>query len=161
VTPINVHRHGRVEAIAYVDDADIALVSRWKWQLTPGGYAQACGGKYMHRIILEAQKGQYVDHINRDGLMNVRGNLRIVTQSQNLKNQLRPGRIVGVRLTSSKKTWEASMMTNGKVQYLGRFTNKLDAISARFAAVRSYWSSQALPVPAAIEQLYLNALDVA
>jgi hypothetical protein len=37
----------------------------------------------------------------------------------------------------------------------------LDAISARFAAVRSYWSSQALPVPAAIEQLYLNALDVA
>ncbi len=161
MTPIYVHLHGRVEAVAYVDDADLPLVAHWKWQLHPGGYAQACGGRYMHRIILGAKKGQCVDHINRDGLMNVRSNLRIVTQAQNLKNQLRAGRITGIRLTSSKKSWQVSMMTDGKAQYLGTFSDKHDAIRARLAAARAYWASQSMPVPDAIEQHYLDALAIA
>ena len=160
MTPINIHRQGRVEAIAFIDDADVPLVSRWSWSLNNDGYAQACGGKLMHRIVMGAQRGQLVDHIDHNVLMNVRGNLRFVTHSQNGMNQIRTGKILGLYHARDGK-WEAHIRENGIRRHLGRFPKKHDAIRARLTAVRSYWSSQSLPIPTAIEQLYLNALAAA
>lgn len=41
---------------------------------------------YFHRVILNAKKGQYVDHINGNPLDNRRCNLRLVSNADNCKN---------------------------------------------------------------------------
>lgn len=75
-----------------IDDADYELVARHKWSVAEySGHFYATTGikgktTYMHRLIVQAPAGMYVDHINRNGLDNRRDNLRIVTQSTNLAN---------------------------------------------------------------------------
>jgi hypothetical protein len=63
-------------------------------------YAKACeylewnNGKpkykiwYLHRIVTNAPKGSYVDHINHNTLDNRKSNLRVTTQNINLQNRL-------------------------------------------------------------------------
>jgi hypothetical protein len=78
---------------ALVDREDAHLVAGHLWHLSypyastsmrrPDGKR---GPVAMHRVILDAQPGQYVDHINANGLDNRRSNLRLCTNSQNLAN---------------------------------------------------------------------------
>ena len=82
---------------AIVDDEDHERVSKNKWQLNsrhgvkdPIFYARAKINTkivQMHRVILNAKNGQYIDHINGNGLDNRKCNLRFATRSQNLMNQ--------------------------------------------------------------------------
>lgn len=39
----------------------------------------------LHRLIMGAEKGQIIDHIDGDGLNNTRDNLRFVTQAENAR----------------------------------------------------------------------------
>jgi hypothetical protein len=57
-----------------------------KWHYC-NGYAMNRRVGYMHRLIMSAPTGSYVDHINGDGLDNRRSNLRVCSQSQNLANR--------------------------------------------------------------------------
>ncbi len=83
-----------------VDDDDYEWLSSMKWNLDGHGYAK--NGKFlrrtenrkvriksvwMHRLIMNAQKGQMVDHKNRNRLDNRRENLRFATHSQNQANR--------------------------------------------------------------------------
>jgi len=89
--------------IALVDDKNFEWLNQWKWHIGKSGsgktfYAQRIvyigGGaknpKYkvikMHRLIMNAQKGQQIDHRNGNGLNNQEHNLRFSTASQ--KNQI-------------------------------------------------------------------------
>lgn len=45
--------------------------------------------QYLHRVLMNAKKGQIVDHINHNTLDNKRENLRIVTFAENRKNSLK------------------------------------------------------------------------
>lgn len=45
---------------------------------------------YLHRQIIDAKKGQIVDHINHDSTDNRRENLRFATQSQNTVHSKKP-----------------------------------------------------------------------
>ena len=79
---------------ALVDDADFADLTQWRWRLNSKGYAirrAILDGNAtllcMHREIMNAQPGQFVDHIDRNRLNNTRANLRFVTQQQNLMNR--------------------------------------------------------------------------
>src|SRR5690349_18751373 len=81
-------------AFALVDDADYAFLMQWRWRRNNKGYAirtETIGGKRfvinMHRVIMAAQRGQYVDHIDNDRLNNTRATLRLCTQSQNQANR--------------------------------------------------------------------------
>src|SRR5690606_25266948 len=89
------------EFVAVIDDEDAHLIEGVRWSVfTPRGskthYARAnIGGKivYMHRKIMGAQDGQEIDHIDGNGLVNKRDNMRFVTRSENIRSAHRlPGR---------------------------------------------------------------------
>jgi hypothetical protein len=97
----------------------------------------------MHREIMNAQLGECVDHISRDGLDNRKSNLRICTVSQNGMN--RRGKIggtskfKGVSSPSMTSKWVANIRVNGKNKCLGRFENNVDAAKAYDVAAKEYY----------------------
>ncbi len=101
------------------------------------------GPKYFaHRVIWTMYHGEqpsdYIDHKNHDRSDNRIKNLRVVTNQGNARNQ--PKRkdntsgVTGVCWRKRQKKWEVNIVINGKFIYLGRFTDKADAIAARKAA---------------------------
>lgn len=84
--------------------------------------------KYLHRIIMNAAKGQIVDHINMNKLDNRLVNLRFASKSLNnynrsVTNQL--GR--GVYFDKSGNRFRACISQNGKTLKLGSFKTALEA----------------------------------
>ena len=62
-----------------ISTESLELVIPYTWCMEGTGYVMSrTGGKAvkLHRIITEAQKGDYVDHIDRNPLNNTLGNLR-------------------------------------------------------------------------------------
>jgi hypothetical protein len=77
---------------AKVSDEDYEFLSLFKWHYNDG-YAERkirVDGKQhhvqMHREIMNAKKGEMVDHRDGDGLNNQRENLRLCTHSSNAMN---------------------------------------------------------------------------
>lgn len=91
--------------VALIDEQDIDLISAHNWRFDPGrrshcGYAKGrVNGKttYMHRLIVGAQSGQLVDHVNRNLLDNRRSNLRLATRSNNSTNAVKHPSLTGYR----------------------------------------------------------------
>lgn len=119
-------------AVALIDREDFMWVSWFKWSLISGnGYARrgdVVDGKrrsmYMHREIMRAQQGEYIDHINGNKLDNRKCNLRICTNSQNNfnkpKNKNNTSGYKGVFLSHNKsKPFMAQIVCNRKTIYLG------------------------------------------
>ena len=130
---------------AKVSDEDYKMLSKYPWYITVTPRSMytstSINGKtvYMHRLILDAQKGQEVDHINNDGLDNQRENLRFCTSSQNKANmRLRADNKSGYKgINFDKQTgkWRARIKFNGKEYSLGRHSNLKDAVRARKKAL--------------------------
>lgn len=75
--------------IIHIDAEDYEDLSQFKWHITNLGYVRRTfkgGGEYLHRRLLMAEKGQEIDHINRNKLDNRKANLRICTRSENMQN---------------------------------------------------------------------------
>jgi hypothetical protein len=78
---------------AVIDDEDYYRVSRFKWSYTQNGsngyaiHASNAGRFYLHRFLMNAGKGDLIDHINGDSLDNRRSNLRICDKSVNNRNR--------------------------------------------------------------------------
>ena len=99
-----------------------------------------------HRVIYKMHHGSFdeslhIDHINGDKKDNSIQNLRLVTPSDNHKNQKlsrhnTSGRI-GISWQSARNKWEAYITSGGKLHKLGRFTELKDAIEARAKAEMS------------------------
>ncbi len=125
-----------------VDDGNFSELNKHKWYLSANnGYARRdiydSGSKSivaMHRIIVGAQDGQVVDHINGDTLDNRKENLRICTHAQNLQNSKMPNTnksgYKGVCFHSNTGKWQANIMIGGKAKHLGLFNDKIDAARA-------------------------------
>ena len=83
---------------AKVDDEDYEYLNQWKWYAShcPSGniwYAQRSAynnGKRktikMHRLIIDANKKNVVDHIDGNGLNNTKSNLHECSQRENVIN---------------------------------------------------------------------------
>lgn len=117
-----------------VDDIDYDELSGYKWSVRKRGYVfyarrttSSIGGLkpfwlLMHRVIMNALKGQDVDHRSGDGLDNRRDNLRFCTNSQNQQNRKKikgSSRFKGVSWSKSSKKWQVHITLNKKVYYLG------------------------------------------
>lgn len=85
--------------IVQIDEVDLYLIKAYKWHVSDRGYAVWRGVRggikktiRMHRIIAKTPKGMITDHINHDKLDNRRSNLRICTQSDNMRNKRDQGK---------------------------------------------------------------------
>lgn len=98
----------------------------------------------LHRFLMNAPKGKYVDHINHNTLDNRRSNLRIVSNSTNLRNgNLRKNNKSGhpgVSYDKSRNKWYARIKVMYKEIHLGRFPTIDDAVNARKLAEIKYFS---------------------
>ena len=143
--------------VAIVDDIDYEWLSQWKWQANPSKstfYADRRPGTWpfrkvikMHRIIINAPPGIECDHIDGNGLNNVRSNLRLATHSQNIQNTKR--RIDGVSgykgVTANGNNWKACIKIDGHQFYLGTFKTKEEAARVYDAKARELFGKFARP----------------
>lgn len=129
---------------ALVDPRDYPALARYKWCAARQGhswYAVRTEGNRqlrMHRVIMDAPPGMVVDHIDHDGLNNVRRKLRLCTQEQNARNQ-RPQQgcsspFIGVTWLKQEQKWWARLQKDGRQQSLGLFEDEVKAAQVRDAA---------------------------
>lgn len=81
--------------VAFIDDEDYERINRRNWFASVGLQVRAARMQsrqmvYMHHEVLEVMpwdlNGREVDHIDRNPLNNMKGNLRFVTRSENMRN---------------------------------------------------------------------------
>jgi len=153
--------------IALVDDEDFEELRRHKWHAIKKGkfwYAVRNVGRkriFMHREILDAQPGQFCDHINHDGLDNRRVNLRLCTRAENQWNsRSRPGtsHYKGVSFYRKTDKWRAQVMMAGETYHLGLFEKEEDAACSYDAAAREIFGQFAcVNFPIGQEQAAIKA----
>ncbi len=111
----------------------------YTFSLSKQGYAQAYCKKLrtktpLHRIIINAQNGELVDHINRVRLDNRKSNLRLVTNSQNQWNKRinknNKSGFKGVSFHAKRRKWRAAIAHTSKRIELGLFDTKQEAAIA-------------------------------
>lgn len=126
---------------AMVDDEDFVMLCKHRWQATNNGYARNHLG-FMHRVILKAEKGQSVDHIDGNTLNNTRSNLRFATQSQNMMNKhvaWGKSKYKGVIWNKTNQTWFVRILIDGNRRFIGSFRDEIDAANAyNEAALESF-----------------------
>lgn len=120
-----------------IDPDDLDLVCQYNWHEKPGrntSYVQGAAGNgnrkiKLHRWLLNAPPDKDVDHVNGDGFDNRRGNLRLVTQSQNNANRRKgagcSSKYKGV--CYSRGGWVAHIKYRGGFRNLGRHKSEEDA----------------------------------
>lgn len=138
--------HGK---LAIVDPEDYQNISQYSWYLNDGGYALTNLSSRvhvrMHRLIMNAPEGMFVDHINHDRLDNRKCNLRICTFSENSRNRRKEkgqffSKYLGVsRVLGRQKKWQAGIYLDGKRLNLGKFFTEEEAALARDRATRKYY----------------------
>jgi hypothetical protein len=136
-------------SVALVDSRDISVVagSTWSRSRRANGISYAVARRagrlvYLHRLILAAEKGQIVDHKNRDGLDNRRSNIMVVTKGQNTQNRLLARRLLGVSRTRTGR-WRARIKVDYEEIYLGCFAGPEAAAAAYDDAAQRYFGPDA------------------
>lgn len=138
--------------VALVDDDDFDRVAARHWYASSGRggpiYAITSVGNAkisLHRFILSARPGSYVDHKNRNGLDCRKENLRFCTPSQNSANRvLDPGKTSayrGVRWKPREGMWAAEI---GRRTWLGYFDTEEAAARARDEVARKLYGEFAV-----------------
>lgn len=126
--------------IVLVDDEDYPALNQWKWSFHSGGYAcRIENGKMilMHRFLLKAEDGDYVDHVNGKRWDNRRCNLRVATPQQSAYNTTKTNRngYRGVTFHAGRpKPYQAAMRRNGRKKSLGYYVTAEEAARAYDAA---------------------------
>lgn len=96
---------------------------------------------YLHRLVVNAKEGEYVDHIDHNIHNNKKSNLRICTASENGKNKkLYKSNSSGVTGVYFKHTkWTVSITIEGKRKYIGSYDYFAEAVLVRYEAELKYF----------------------
>ena len=126
------------------DLEDLPVIQSHIWYRDKDGYLASCyyfNGQQrfvrFHRIVMRAQPGQVVDHINKDRSDNRKQNLRCCSRSENVRNRglcsSNTSGVTGVFFDKARDKWVASITHEHKRILIGRFSAKEDAVAARLA----------------------------
>lgn len=150
--------------VALVDDEDFERLNQFKWHVDPARdhTFYACRETprpdsvkvYMHREILQVEPTSQVDHVDLNGLNNLRSNLRPATIAQNNRNvgllKNNTSGFKGVSWETRSKRWKAAIAVDRRKKYLGLFRSPEDAAQAYDAAARTLFGEFArfnFPLP--------------
>lgn len=117
----------------WVDDDDFERLAIWRWSLNGRGYAQASGGRFLHRVVMQAACGQYVDHINGDKLDCRKSNLRLCDCSQNRANAAKTQIVTSSQFKGVYRVgerWRAHIGKYGRTITIGVFDDEIAAARA-------------------------------
>lgn len=134
---------------AQVNDEDFEWLNQWKWTADKSYstfYAVRIeeGKKvYMHRRIMNTPIGFECDHKDRNGLNNLRVNLRNTTHRQNLTNtSVRKGcssKFKGVCFNLKRQVFQSYISAEGKHIYLGFSKDEITAARLYDIAAKKYF----------------------
>jgi hypothetical protein len=122
-------KYGKVYLLTSVDTEDYKKLSSFRWFLSSKGYAKS-GNSYLperslHRNIMLPPDHLFVDHINGNKLDNRKINLRICTNSENLRNRGKPlnntSGYKGVCFDKSRNKYCVNIVKDSKNYLIGRF----------------------------------------
>jgi hypothetical protein len=128
--------------IAIIDDEDWDLIKDYKWfafkmcntyYAVTNYYKEDRSRKLllMHRLILDAQPGQRIDHKNRNGCDNRKENLRFASVAENAMNkESHTGTSIYKGVCWDRGKWKSSIATGRKSFHLGRFVSEKEAAKA-------------------------------
>jgi hypothetical protein len=149
VTVYTTNRQGKEIGCFFIDKEDLDFVTQYTWGIDGHGYvtarARGLKGKAkhikLHRVIMNAQDGDEIDHINRIRHDDRKGNLRICTASENHHNTgLYRDNATGVTGVSPDKNWWRAM-----IQIKGKILRKGFPTFAQAVAQRKQWEDQYNP----------------
>ena len=126
------------------DKEDYDKIKDICWHVHSAGYIYGTlDGKDIsfHRYVMDAKKGEVVDHINHKVRDNRKSNLRICTQNDNVINKKQLP-TVGVRQAKSGR-WFAELTAYKKYHWLGTYDTKEEAIEARKKGEEKYFGEYA------------------
>lgn len=130
---------------ALIDDEDYKKCNEYKWFKTNKGYARTYKiPTGMHRLVMNAQRGQYVDHIDHNPLNNQKSNLRFCTKTQNGMNRIKQkknssSKFKGVCWDKFHSKWVVLIKVNTKRKFLGSFNSEIEAAKAYNEAALKYF----------------------
>lgn len=147
-------KHGLLVFI--IDKEDAERVKRHKWVIQkcthsdspfPKFYARTSDSSsiLLHRFVVDAEKGEVVDHVNKNTFDTRKENLRRTTYSINnfnarLRRKNRSG-FTGVFFAKHINMWHAYIHKDKKRYNLGYFKTKEEAVEARKAAEIKFYGS--------------------
>ena len=137
---------------ALVDDEDYERMAQHRWNIckrknhirvqrswiTDTGKHKTV---FLHREIMQPERGEEIDHKNRNGLDNRRENLRIVEHKHNSRNvekynNKKSSQYKGVFRHNNK--WQAIIRVDYNAIYLGSFNSEIEAAKIYNEASEEY-----------------------
>lgn len=126
----------------YFDIDDLSIIKSRNWHIDKDGYLVHSYFYFgqirfvrFHRLIMNVERMQIVDHINRNRADNRKSNLRVCERTENDRNRglyaTNTSGITGIHYDKKRSKWVASITYNCKRLFIGRFDYKEEAVKAR------------------------------
>lgn len=112
---------------AMVENEDFEYLNKFKWLMTKEMYVYRHSKNkiiWMHREVMNCPTGLIVDHRFHNTLDNQKINLRICTNTENVKNRRK---LRGVAWDNAINKFKAFIDINFKRKYLGKFDSAEEA----------------------------------